>query len=93
MAVADESDLEQLQDSENAAGAGDTDAARFIGCSRLAERKETGLKMALIQIKMKWPSIFMSMAMLPSNLTAADYDNADDTLPGRGWRNLSAVQP
>lgn len=39
------------------------------------------MKMALIQIKMKWPSTFMSMAMYSSNLTAADYDNADSMLP------------
>lgn len=41
MAVADESDLEQLQDSESCRSRRYR-WVRFIGCSRLAERKETG---------------------------------------------------
>ena len=57
MAVADESDLEQLQDSENGAGAGDMQQTR--------RAKRNWMKMAPIQIKMKWPSTFMSMAMYP----------------------------
>ena len=69
MAVADESDLEQLQDSENAAGSGDTDGSASlhdalpIWMQQTHRAKRNWMKMAPIQIKMKWPSTFMSMAM------------------------------
>ena len=42
MAVADESDLEQLQDSGKCCRIRRHRWVRFIGCSRLTERKETG---------------------------------------------------
>lgn len=64
MAVADESDLEQLQDSENAAGSGDTDGSAHR-MQQTHRAKRNWMKMAPIQIKMKWPSTFMSMAMYP----------------------------
>ena len=74
MAVADESDLEQLQDSENAAGSGDTDgSASSDAADSQSEKKldENGTAAAVSpilqskrnSIRMKWPSTFMSMAM------------------------------
>lgn len=64
MAVADESDLEQLQDSENGAGAG-IQMGPIHRMQQTRRAKRNWMKMALIRIKMKWPSIFMSMAMYP----------------------------
>ena len=56
MAVADESDLEQLQDQE-------TQMGPLHRMQQTHRAKRNWMKMAPIQIKMKWPSTFMSMAM------------------------------
>ena len=64
MAVADESDLEQLQDSENAAGSGDTDGSASSDAADSQSEKKLD-ENGTLQIKMKWPSTFMSMAMYP----------------------------
>ena len=64
MAVADESALEQLrilkvlQDQEIQMGP-------LHRMQQTRRAKRNWMKMALIQIKMKWPSTFMSMAMYP----------------------------
>ena len=61
MAVADESScriLKVLQDQEIQMGP-------LHRMQQTRRAKRNWMKMALIQIKMKWPSTFMSMAMYP----------------------------
>ena len=56
MAVADESDLVQEQEIQ---------MGPIHRMQQTRRAKRNWMKMALIRIKMKWPSIFMSMAMYP----------------------------
>ena len=80
MAVADERDLEQLQDSENAAGAGDTDG--FDSSDAADSQSEKKLdENGTYTDKDEVAQYIYEYGHVPSNLTAADYDNADSMLP------------
>lgn len=80
MAVADESDLEQLQDSENAAGAGDTDGSDSSGAADSQSEKKLD-ENGTYTDKDEVAQYIYEYGHVPSNLTAADYDNADSMLP------------
>ena len=80
MAVADESDLEQLQDSENAAGSGDTDGSASSDAADSQSEKKLD-ENGTYTDKDEVAQYIYEYGHVPSNLTAADYDNADSMLP------------
>lgn len=80
MAVADESDLEQLQDSENGAGAGDTDGSDSSDAADSQSEKKLD-ENGTYTDKDEVAQYIYEYGHVPSNLTATDYDNADSMLP------------
>ena len=80
MAVADESDLEQQQDSEGAAGSGDTDGSASSDAADSQSEKKLD-ENGTYTDKDEVAQYIYEYGHVPSNLTAADYDNADSMLP------------
>ena len=79
MAVADESDLEQQQDSEGAAGSGDTDGSASSDAADSQSEKKLD-ENGTYTDKDEVAQYIYEYGHVPSNLTAADYDNADSML-------------
>ena len=73
-------DLEQLQDSENAAGAGDTDGSDSSDAADSQSEKKLD-ENGTYTDKDEVAQYIYEYGHVPSNLTAADYDNADSMLP------------
>lgn len=80
MAVADEKELEQMQDSDEAAGSESTDGSASSDVADSQNEKKLDEKGTYTD-KDEVAQYIYEYGHVPSNLTAADYDNADSMLP------------
>lgn len=80
MAVADEKELEQMQDSDEAAGSESTDGSDSSDAADSQNEKKLDEKGTYTD-KDEVAQYIYEYGHVPSNLTATDYDNADSMLP------------